>query len=78
MSKYKKPSGRVRRLTKGLLTRITVEIPMLMRQAIRDREKMGNISGSDVVKNILLTALRVEMEIIHRRHGTGESPLKAV
>ena len=57
--------------------RMPLEIPMLMRQAIRDRERMCNASGSDVIRLILLTALRVEMEIIQRA-GKAPGSLKAV
>lgn len=62
---------------KQATVRMTLEIPMLMRQAIRDRERMCKASGADVIRLILLTALRVEMEII-QRSGKPPTGLKAV
>lgn len=57
--------------------RMTVEVPMLMRQAIRDRERLSCASGADVIRGILLAALRTEMEMITRdRVKAGQ--LKAV
>lgn len=54
------------RKEKTATVRMTLEIPMLMRQAVRDRERLSNASGSDVIRGILLAALRVEMEMIQR------------
>ena len=62
-----KPKSKKR--DKGQTVRMTLEIPMLMRQAVRDRERLSNSSGSDVIRGILLTALRTEMEMI-----TGSKP----
>lgn len=57
--------------------RMTVEVPMLMRQAIRDRERLSCASGADVIRGILLAALRTEMEMI-TRDRTKSGQLKAV
>jgi hypothetical protein len=53
--------------------RMTIPVPMLMRQAIRDRERLSGQSAASVVQNILLTALRVEMEMIRRDKSTLDS-----
>lgn len=66
--KGKKGRGPGRKLREPS-TRMDVSMPLLMRQAIRDREKMSNQTGQAVVQGILLTALRVEMELIKRREG---------
>ena len=68
-----KPKSKKR--DKGQTVRMTLEIPMLMRQAVRDRERLSNSSGSDVIRGILLTALRTEMEMIT---GNKHQQLKAV
>lgn len=66
MSGKKQPRGRTRRADKEQTCSIQVQVPMLMRQAIRDREKLSNQPATTVVLNILLTALRVEMEMVKR------------
>lgn len=57
-------------------TRITVPMPLLMRQAIRDREKLSRQAATAVIQGILLTALRVEMELIRREQERKKEALK--
>lgn len=57
-------------------TRITVPMPLLMRQAIRDREKLSRQAATSVIQGILLTALRVEMELIRRDQERKKEALK--
>lgn len=57
--------------------RLTVEIPKLMRQAIRERERLSKSDAANVVRGILLATLRAEMDLIERRQAPGAG-LKAV
>lgn len=61
-------------MPKERTVRVTLRIPMIMRQAIKGREKLSGQPAAGVIQGILLTSLRVEMEILSRQEPEKPVP----
>lgn len=59
-----KSEKRPRRRTPSV--RVSLDIPMPMRQVIRNRERMSGSSCADVIRLTLLNTFRLEIEAMER------------